>query len=36
VAGPACVALLIGYVVMAAIALGRWYLERSLGVVLPL
>jgi uncharacterized membrane protein len=36
VAGSASVALLIGYVVMAAIALGRWYLERSLGVPLPL
>jgi len=36
VAGPASIALLIGYVVMAAIALGRWYLERSLGVQLPL
>lgn len=36
VAGSASVALLIGYVVMAAIALGRWYLERSLGVQLPL
>jgi hypothetical protein len=36
VAGSASVALLIGYAVMAAIALGRWYLERSLGVQLPL
>ncbi len=36
VAGPASIALLIGYVVMAAIALGRWYLEHSLGVQLPL
>ncbi len=36
VAGSASVALLFGYVVMAAIALGRWYLERSLGVPLPL
>ncbi len=36
VAGSASVALLIGYLVMAAIALGRWYLERSLGVPLPL
>ena len=35
-AGSASVALLLGYVVMAAIALGRWYLERSLGVQLPL
>ncbi len=36
IAGSASVALLLGYIVMAAIALGRWYLERSLGVQLPL
>ena len=36
VVGSASLALVIGYVVMAAIALGRWYLERSLGVPFPL
>lgn len=35
VAGSASIALLIGYAVMALIAVGRWYLERSLGVRLP-
>ncbi len=36
VAGFASAALLIGYAVMAAIAVGRWYLELRLGVELPL
>lgn len=36
VAGFATAALLLGYAVMALIAVGRWYLERSLGVDLPL
>jgi uncharacterized membrane protein len=35
VAGSASAALLLGYAVMALIAVGRWYLERSLGIVLP-
>ncbi len=35
-AGVASAALLLGYAVMALIAIGRWYLETSLGVVLPL
>jgi uncharacterized membrane protein len=35
-AGFASVALLLGYAVMALIAVGRWYLETTLGVVLPL
>jgi uncharacterized membrane protein len=35
VAGFASIALLLGYAVMALIAVGRWYLERSLGIVLP-
>lgn len=36
VAGFASAALLLGYAVMALIAVGRWYLELSLGVELPL
>ena len=36
VAGLASVALLLGYAVMALIAVGRWYLEMKLGVELPL
>ncbi len=36
VAGLASVALLLGYAVMALIAVGRWYLESRLGVELPL
>lgn len=36
VAGFASVALLLGYAVMALIAVGRWYLETTLGIVLPL
>jgi uncharacterized membrane protein len=35
VAGFASAALLLGYAVMAWIAVGRWYLETSLGIVLP-
>lgn len=35
-AGFASVALLLGYAVMALIAVGRWYLETTLGVVLPM
>lgn len=35
-AGSASIALLLGYAVMALLAVGRWYLERSLGVQLPL
>lgn len=35
VAGFASVALLLGYAVMALIAVGRWYLETTLGIVLP-
>jgi len=36
VAGFASVALILGYAVMALIAIGRWYLETTLGIVLPL
>jgi uncharacterized membrane protein len=36
VAGFASAALLVGYAVMALIAFGRWYLETSLGIVLPM
>jgi uncharacterized membrane protein len=36
VAGFASAALLLGYAVMALIAVGRWYLETTLGVELPL
>ena len=35
VAGFATAALLLGYAVMALIAAGRWYLESSLGIALP-
>ncbi len=35
IAGFATIALLLGYAVMALIAIGRWYLEANLGVVLP-
>jgi uncharacterized membrane protein len=35
VAGFASAALLLGYAVMALIAVGRWYLETSLGIILP-
>ena len=35
VAGYATAALLLGYAIMALIAIGRWYLERSLGIDLP-
>lgn len=35
VAGYATAALLLGYAIMALIAAGRWYLEYSLGVELP-
>ena len=36
VAGFASAALLLGYAVMALIAVGRWYLELTLGLELPL
>lgn len=36
VAGFASAALLLGYAVMALIAVGRWYLETTLGIELPL
>jgi uncharacterized membrane protein len=36
VAGFATAALLLGYAVMALIAVGRWYLEMTLGLELPL
>lgn len=36
VAGHASAALVIGYLIMALIAVGRWYLETTLGVELPL
>ncbi len=35
VAGFATAALFLGYAVMALIALGRWYLETTLGIELP-
>lgn len=35
VAGFATAALVLGYAVMALIAVSRWYLESSLGIVLP-
>jgi uncharacterized membrane protein len=36
VAGFATAALLLGFAIMALIAVGRWYLETTLGVELPL
>jgi uncharacterized membrane protein len=36
IAGFASAALLLGYAIMALIAVGRWYLETTLGVELPL
>jgi uncharacterized membrane protein len=35
VAGSAATSLLLAYAIMALIAVGRWYLERSLGFELP-
>jgi uncharacterized membrane protein len=36
IAGFATAALLLGYAIMALIAVGRWYLETTLGLELPL
>jgi len=36
VAGFATAALLLGFAIMALIAVGRWYLEKTLGVELPI